>query len=256
MRSWICAFVMMSVVTAAEGWAADAVDDAGNAFFETKIRPVLVEHCQSCHGEKKQRGEFRLDSKASMLKGGESGKAMIPGQAAQSLLVKALRHQDIKMPPTGKLPEAVIADFVKWIDMGAADPRDGSAAPVKKSIDWAAAKTFWSFQTPHKQTPPKVANASWVKGPIDPFILRSSKRRSWLPCRRPANAICCGGRRSTSSDCRRRRKRPRRFCKTRRRALMKRFSSGCWRVLIMGNVGGATGSMSLAMPRIRLIPLA
>ena len=116
MRSWVVTFVVLTGIASGTSRAAD---DAGVTFFETKIRPVLVEHCQKCHGDTKQRGEFRLDSKAAMLKGGESGKAMVPGQAEQSLIIKALRHLEPKMPPDKKLPESVIADFVKWIDMGA-----------------------------------------------------------------------------------------------------------------------------------------
>src|SRR4051794_25223871 len=141
---------------------ASADDEPGVAFFESKIRPVLVEQCQKCHGEKKQRGGLRLDSKAAVLKGGETGPALVPGKAEQSLLVRALRHQEPKMPPDGKLPEAVVADFVKWIDMGAPDPRDGKTV-VAGSIDWAEARSFWSFQPPKKDEPPQVKNAAWAK---------------------------------------------------------------------------------------------
>src|SRR5688572_12217985 len=87
--------------------------DAGKTFFETKIRPVLVEHCQECHGDKKQKGGLRLDTKAYLLKGGDTGPAIVAGKAEASLLIKAIRHidPDLKMPRKQKLPDAVIADF-------------------------------------------------------------------------------------------------------------------------------------------------
>src|SRR5262245_33728046 len=76
--------------------------------FESKIRPVLVERCYECHSEKQKKGGLRLDSKAALLKGGDSGKVIVPGRASGSLLIKALRQQDdLKMPPTGKLSDSV-----------------------------------------------------------------------------------------------------------------------------------------------------
>src|SRR5436190_16359576 len=134
--------------------------DAGNIFFETKIRPVLVESCLECHGDKKQKGGLRLDSKEHLLKGGSSGAAVVPGKANDSLLIKAIRYTDpdLKMPRKAKLPEAVIADFAKWIDMGAPDPRDGKTPVVSGSIDWSTARQFWSFQPVKKPSLPTVKN--------------------------------------------------------------------------------------------------
>src|SRR5205085_2453119 len=114
------------------------------SLFEAKIRPVLVERCYECHGETKQKGGLRLDSKAALLKGGDSGPIIVLGKPAESLLVKALRYEDPKMPPKGRLPESVVTDFVKWIEQGAPDPRDGSVAA--KTIDFAEARRFWSFR--------------------------------------------------------------------------------------------------------------
>src|SRR5262245_65732 len=100
--------------------------DAGNSFFESKIRPVLAEQCYQCHSTGgKQRGGLMLDSRDGVRKGGDHGPALAPGKPNDSLLIKALRHLEPKMPPKGKLPDAVVADFVKWIEMGAPDPRDG-----------------------------------------------------------------------------------------------------------------------------------
>jgi cytochrome c553 len=164
--------VMLLAALATGRAAADADADAGLAFFEAKIRPVLVEHCYRCHGEKKQRGNLRLDSKDAMLKGGDSGPALVVGKAAESLLIKAIRHDgELKMPEGNKLPANVMADFEKWVAMGAPDPRTVGAAAVAETINWNAARTFWSFQQPHKPAEPKVRNAGWARTPIDRFIL-------------------------------------------------------------------------------------
>ncbi len=161
---------------------AAADGDAGMAFFESKIRPVLAETCYACHGEKKQRAKLRLDSKDAMLKGGESGPALVPGKVDASLIIKALRHQgDLKMPEGDKLPAPVIADFEKWIAMGAPDPRVIGAAPVADTIDWSAARQFWAFQPPHKPSPPTVQNTAWTKTPIDHFILAKLEAEGLRP---------------------------------------------------------------------------
>jgi cytochrome c553 len=162
-------------------------DDADKiAFFEKKIRPVLVETCQQCHGETKANGKLRLDSKAAMLKGGFSGPAIVPGKARESLLIKAIRHLDpeLKMPTKApKLSDAVIADFEKWIDMGAPDPRDGKQTAVAEAITWKKAREFWSFQPPKMPQLPSVQNASWPKTPIDRFILAKLEAEKLTPVR-------------------------------------------------------------------------
>src|SRR5437899_2146356 len=102
-------------------------DRAGIAFFEGKIRPVLVEHCYRCHSaeaqkSKKLRGGLLLDSRAGLLKGGDSGPTIVTGKPAEGTLLKALRHDgEVKMPPKGKLSGPVLADFEQWLKMGAPD---------------------------------------------------------------------------------------------------------------------------------------
>src|SRR5262245_22355312 len=105
--------------------------------YEARIRPVLVEHCYKCHPaeQKTEKGGLRLATRAGMLKGGESGPAVVPGKPGESLIIKAIRQtgDGPKMPPKGKLPPAVVADFEAWIAAGA--PTAGSAAAGP--IDWA-----------------------------------------------------------------------------------------------------------------------
>ena len=99
---------------------SNAVTAEGVEFFETKIRPVFVEHCDRCHAsdEKNIKGGLKLDSRAAMLKGGDSGPAIVPGNSDESLLISALKYDGYEMPPKGKLPDSVISDFIEWVGMG------------------------------------------------------------------------------------------------------------------------------------------
>ena len=104
--------------------------DKGIEFFERQIRPVLVEHCYSCHSsqaaaKKTLKGGLLLDTRQGTRQGGDSGPAVVPGKPADSLLIAAIRHETFKMPRKTKLSKEVIADFVKWIKLGAPDPRTG-----------------------------------------------------------------------------------------------------------------------------------
>lgn len=159
----------------------------GFAFFESKIRPVLVETCYQCHSEKaviaKQlQGKLLLDSRDAIRKGGESGPAVVPGNPESSLLISAIKHDSFEMPPRSKLPQNVINDFVKWVEMGAPDPRDGQHAAVEqKDIDVAAGKTFWSFQPLRTSVPPTVRNTDWAMTDIDHFILAKLEERGIVP---------------------------------------------------------------------------
>src|SRR5262249_35840457 len=119
----------------------------GIEFFESKIRPVLVEHCYRCHSEEaRKKGKLKagllLDSKAGLLKGGETGPALVAGKPRESLLLKALRHEgDLHMPPSGKLAAAILSDFEMWIKLGAPDPRDGKQGSIAEAnIDWTKAR--------------------------------------------------------------------------------------------------------------------
>lgn len=117
-------------------------------FFETKIRPIFVEHCYACHSaEKKQHGNLLLDTKQGTLKGGDSGPAVVPGDLGKSLLLQAVKRLDgLEMPPERKLTEAQIDDLETWIKDGAPDPRTGSSALTKIEQHLAASATHWSFQ--------------------------------------------------------------------------------------------------------------
>jgi mono/diheme cytochrome c family protein len=150
--------------------ACGAEDAAGLAFFEQKVRPVLVEHCYACHSAeaKKLKGNLYLDSKAGWEKGGDSGAPVIlPGKPDESLLIRTIQHleEDMEMPPKKpKLPVAVIDDLVTWVKMGAPDPRDGAKVAAKRGD-----KSWWSLQ-PNKTD---LATA----GSIDDFIEAKLKEK-------------------------------------------------------------------------------
>ncbi|MEZ6058674.1 MAG: DUF1553 domain-containing protein [Planctomycetaceae bacterium] len=153
-------------------------DRAGTEFFEKKIRPVLVERCDKCHsGETaaKQKGGLRIDSRDALLQGGESGPAIVPGKPNESLLIDAIRYESFEMPPNGKLPANVVADFVRWVEMGAPDPREppkgGAQASAPSGINLEEGRKFWSFQPVHSHQVPVVANLTWPRTDVDRFLL-------------------------------------------------------------------------------------
>lgn len=163
-------------------------DDGGAEFFEAKIRPVLVQHCYECHSadSKKRGGGLLLDSRQGVQAGGDSGRAIVPGKPAESLLIQAVRYADdsVKMPPKGKLPDAVIADLEVWIRRGAFDPRD-KPQPVKKSESWE--ETFrdrarwWSLQPVLNPVVPRPKQADWSDHPVDRFLLAKLEEQGLVP---------------------------------------------------------------------------
>ena len=110
-------FPSIHSLLSAQDTATQPVDKAGLDFFEAKIRPVLIAHCYECHSAeaKNVKGGLLLDSREAAHKGGDSGPAVVPKDVDESLLIGALKYDGFEMPPKGKLPDAVIADFVKWV---------------------------------------------------------------------------------------------------------------------------------------------
>ncbi len=150
---------------------AGQTDVEGVQFFEQKIRPVLVERCYKCHSRvaKKVQAGLLLDIRQGGRAGGKRGPAVVPGNPAGSLMIEAIRHESLQMPPDGKLSDSVIADFVRWIEIGAPDPRDGAETP--RAVDNAAGGRFWSFLPLEDYESPQVLEIGWALTPIDRFIL-------------------------------------------------------------------------------------
>jgi cytochrome c553 len=166
-----------------------AVSDGANptvtpeqaAFFESKIRPLLLESCISCHGKDAEMGGLRLDSRAALLKGGNGGPAVKPCDPEHSLLITAV-HQTgaLKMPQGGKLKPDQIAVLEEWVKMGAPWPEGAAAvATASKPEAW---RTFWSLQ-PVRTAPalPKVKNKAWIRNPVDAFVLAKLETKGLTP---------------------------------------------------------------------------
>jgi hypothetical protein len=165
-------------------------------FFEKKVRPVLVEHCQRCHSPKdKVRGGLRLDTRAMLLKGGDGGPVVVPGHPEKSRLVEAIRYtnSDLQMPPRGKLSPAAIADLTRWVQMGAPWPKEDTTTVARTGgFDLAQRKArHWSWQPIRPQQPPPVKDRAWCRSPVDAFILAgleakglepapAAERRTWF----------------------------------------------------------------------------
>lgn len=152
------------------------------AFFENRIRPLLVEHCQKCHGAKKQESGLRLDHREMMLAGGERGAAVDLADAGASLLLKAVRHEgDLKMPEK-KLPQPAIADLTEWIKRGAPWPAEAkSAAAVRSGPITKEERQFWSLQPPKEAPLLEVKDAGQASTPIDRFISAAWEKNGLTP---------------------------------------------------------------------------
>jgi hypothetical protein len=147
----------------------------GIEFFETKIRPVLVNECYQCHSQNREiKGGLRLDWKGGWQKGGDGGPVIIPGRTDQSRLLSAIRQKegDLTMPPKKKLRASEIKDFEQWIAMGAPDPRDSNETSEEQlHHDIEAARQFWAFQPPTKPARPKIKQVDWPMAELDHQVL-------------------------------------------------------------------------------------
>jgi Protein of unknown function (DUF1553)/Protein of unknown function (DUF1549)/Planctomycete cytochrome C len=152
-------------------------------FFETKIRPVLVEHCYECHAAESKiiQAGLRLDHRQGVLKGGDNGAAILPPNVEQSLMVKALKYDGIEMPPKGRLPESVVRDFETWIRLGAPDPRGADDTSIARKIDVESGRKFWAFQPVVDPPLPSVNNQQWPIDPLDQFILARLEKEALHP---------------------------------------------------------------------------
>jgi hypothetical protein len=159
-------------------------------FFEKKIRPILTKNCYECHSAKSKslKAGLLLDRKAGWVRGGKNGAVIIPGQPSKSILMNALRYDkhDLQMPPSGKLSDSVLANFEKWISMGAQDPRNSPLEEVfaigglrAKSLE--EGREFWAFKPINLPPLPVVQEDEWIQDEIDRFILRGIENNNLQP---------------------------------------------------------------------------
>jgi hypothetical protein len=179
-------------VAAAAIWNGNVLVGADSEdHFESKVRPLLIERCHRCHAGDTAKGKLRLDSRESALRGGESGPAIVAGKPEESLLMQAVRQQNgLEMPPDGKLSETQIAELSKWIEGGAIWPEDSiaptdalSALPLiaPAAVFSEEERSFWAYQPLRKAPSPDVSAATWVKTPVDRFILAKLEARGMAP---------------------------------------------------------------------------
>jgi hypothetical protein len=176
------AFILATLACLSQAAAAEPTE-----FFESKIRPLLFARCYPCHAQTASAG-LRVDSRAALLKGGKSGPAIVPGDPGQSLLIQAVAHTRprLKMPPTGDLDPADIANLDQWIKDGAVWPETVTPLAPATYVLTPAQKAFWSFQPVRKQTPPQADRPEWNRNPIDQFIYAKLKDKG-LPPGKPAD---------------------------------------------------------------------
>src|SRR5262245_16395092 len=169
MRLRVCLLVCCLTAPAFAGApkpTAEAIE-----FFESKVRPILVEQCLSCHGEKKQSSGLRLDSKAGVMKGTDDGPVVVPGEPDKSPLVKAVRHAgEIKMPPKKPLPPEAVEAIATWVKLGVPYPDDAKATS-------GSASTHWAFQPVKDQTLPQPKSP--IDHPIDRFVQAKLEEKGW-----------------------------------------------------------------------------
>ena len=173
----IACFLTLTSHARAENAASSPISAEGRDFFENRIRPILTEHCLECHSSEldESEGNLQLDSRDGWLHGGDNGPAVAVGRPEDSLLVEAILYEnvDLQMPPDGKLSQADIASVVKWVEMGAPDPRRGEVGKAHATaIDVEQRLTdHWAWQAIQSGQPPVVNNAHWPNKPLDRYIL-------------------------------------------------------------------------------------
>jgi mono/diheme cytochrome c family protein len=188
----------LSRARASEADEATATTGAAVEFFERKVRPILVERCQKCHGASKQKGGLRLDAAAAVLKGGATGPAVVAGKPEESLLVGAINYGELyQMPPKSKLPAEEIATLTRWVKEGAvwgfessskkndtaATGKSGPLIALGSPGEYERRARHWCFQPIRKNSPPAVSEAwcGWPRNPVDRFLLAAMEKRGLTP---------------------------------------------------------------------------
>mgnify|MGYP000932360708 CR=1 FL=1 len=154
------------------------------AFFEKEIRPILVEHCYECHAnDTAQKGGLVLDSREGWIVGGDSGPALVPWDAAGSLLIEAVRYDTphLEMPPKTRLPATKIAALERWVAMGAPDPREGKVEKAASGMSVEEGRGFWSYRPLSDPALPSVKDVDWPANGIDRFLLARMEAEGVAP---------------------------------------------------------------------------
>jgi Protein of unknown function (DUF1549)/Protein of unknown function (DUF1553)/Planctomycete cytochrome C len=177
---------LVLIGTLAPGLRADSQSPEGIEFFEKKVRPILVEKCEKCHGSQRQKGGLRLDSRQAAFTGGETGPVIVSGHPEKSELVKAVNYEadGFQMPPTGKLDADSISVLTDWVRRGAPWPETaaaGSSSGSNARFNFAERAKHWSFQPLHSGAPPRTADKDWARNPIDTFLASRLRQANLSP---------------------------------------------------------------------------
>jgi hypothetical protein len=170
-------YLVVSLLVCATQDAAGGTDEAGVEFFESRVRPLLAEHCYGCHSAKakKVKAGLLVDSREGLLKGGESGPAVVAGRPEQSRLIEAVRYSspELQMPPRGRLSDEQVTTLVRWVELGVPWSGDSvhAAVPAGRSDMKQRRATHWAWQPVRASAPPAVADEGWVRNRVDRFIL-------------------------------------------------------------------------------------
>jgi hypothetical protein len=186
--------VWVFVLALGAGWGCDASGGAVTAeqrtFFESRIRPILVKECLECHAEgaKKLGGKLYLDDPVRLRAGGESGPAVVEGKPSESLLIQAVRYEGPEMPPKHRLSDAAVNDLVRWVEMGAPDPRtsgdarkgSGSEVGARGAGEKPKTANLWSFRPRQRLEVPRD-ESGWSRGAVDAFLRAKAVSRGHGP---------------------------------------------------------------------------
>jgi len=179
-------FCLLSLLLGAASVAAEPTfDEPSIEFFEKEVRPILTARCLECHGggDKAPKGGLRMDARAELLKGGDTGAAIVPGKPTESLLVSAINYGDVyQMPPKSKLPAKEIATLTKWVEMGAPWPKEVATVGKVQPFDLAVRRDeHWCWQPIKDHAPPAVKDSAWPVTAVDRFLLAQLEAKSLKP---------------------------------------------------------------------------
>ncbi len=155
-------------------------------FFEKAVRPLLAEHCFECHSSKSEtlQAGLRVDSLASLLQGGDSGTALVPGDLDASPMIDAVRYESYEMPPAGKLADSDIQTLERWVEMGAPWPQETAPKPADHRPQFNLEdrkQDHWVWQPVQSVAPPQVQAKDWPRDGIDHFILSKLEQARLRP---------------------------------------------------------------------------
>ena len=190
----VCAaFVFTSGECLTSADDATQLDVAGVAYFESHVRPLLVQRCYACHSGESDpvEGGLRLDSRAGWRRGGDSGSAIVPGKPEDSRLLQAVLYQDptLAMPPDNALAKREIEVLRKWIELGAPDPRKETTITAVREVDLKAGRQFWSFRPIRNPELPVVRNEAWAQTSVDRFVLARLDEEGLRPVGRASRQV-------------------------------------------------------------------